>query len=836
MSYYVMFFRNPVGKYVLQVCTTLSCAVAGAERVVEELEQKLGIKAGETDPTGMFTIQPMECLGACDRAPVMMVNNDDWHEQLTPGAGAGARRCAFAAKGVKALNGCHLAIEDRPESEWKDKTTTPVKPKAMPDYEPVLTKYAFTPNGYTLDHYLKNQQGYEGLKKARGDDARAGDRRGQGVGPARPRRRRLPDRPQVAVRRQEIAEPEVHRLQRRRERAGHVQGSPADGAQPAPADRGVPHRLLRHRLEGGLHLHPRRVLPHAAHPRERDRGCAPGRISSARTSSAAASTARSTCIAAPAPTKPARRRRCSNRSRASARSRASSRRSRPSPACGRCPTAVNNVETLCNVPLVLTRGVEWFTSLGPEKNGGPKLFCVSGHVKRPGVFEAPMKVSLRELIDDYAGGMRDGHTMKAVIPGGSSVPILMPDQIDIPASFDDIAKAGSLLGSAAIIVLDDTTDMVWLAENLLHFYRHESCGKCTPCREGTDWLYRLLHRLLQGRGLGQGHRAAEERGRQHQRQDAVRLRRCRGDAGADDAQVVQAGVRGVREAAGAGAGGLPRAKQPRGGALSRWLDFLTPQLARLRRHRRRRVHRPADWRRGDGLRRAQGRGVHAAAHGPVPGRARRACSSRIADIVKLIFKEDLRPKAADTALFLAAPMISVAAAYVAFAPIPFGAASTFFGLLDEPMPLLVADINVAVLVDLRGGLDGRLRHRARRLGEQQQVFAARRAAQLGADDQLRAVVRHRARDRDPDGQLDVAARRSSISRRATSSASSRAGTSSGCSRSGSSRLPSTPSPALPRPTARRSTFPRRSRSWSPATTPNTAAWRSPCSSSPNTST
>jgi NADH-quinone oxidoreductase subunit F len=165
-----------------------------------------------------------------------------------------------------------------------------------------------------------------------------------------------------------------------------------------------------------------------------------------------------------------------------------------------CPTAVNNVETLCNVPLVLTRGVEWFTALGPEKNGGPKLFCVSGHVRRPGVFEAPMKVTLRELIFDYAGGMREGHTLKAVIPGGSSVPILMPDQLDIPASFDDVAKAGSLLGSAAIMVMDDTTDMVWLAENLLHFYRHESCGKCTPCREGTDWLYRLLHRLMNGEG------------------------------------------------------------------------------------------------------------------------------------------------------------------------------------------------------------------------------------------------------------------------------------------------------------------------------------------------
>jgi NADH-quinone oxidoreductase subunit F len=164
----------------------------------------------------------------------------------------------------------------------------------------------------------------------------------------------------------------------------------------------------------------------------------------------------------------------------------------------KCPTAVNNVETLCNVPLVMTRGAEWYASLGPEKNGGPKLFCVSGAVKRPGTFEAPMKVTLKELIYDYAGGPLDGHTIKAVIPGGSSVPILMPDQIDIPASFDDVQKAGSLLGSAAIMVLDETTDMVWLAENLLHFYRHESCGKCTPCREGTDWLYRLLHRMTQG--------------------------------------------------------------------------------------------------------------------------------------------------------------------------------------------------------------------------------------------------------------------------------------------------------------------------------------------------
>jgi NADH-quinone oxidoreductase subunit F len=165
-----------------------------------------------------------------------------------------------------------------------------------------------------------------------------------------------------------------------------------------------------------------------------------------------------------------------------------------------CPTAVNNVETLCNVPLIVLNGPEWFAGLGPEKNGGPKLFCVSGHVKKPGVFEASMNTTLRQLIVDYAGGMIDDHPLKAVIPGGSSVPLLLPDQLDIPASFDSIQKAGSLLGSAGIIVMNDTVCMVWLAMNLLRFYRHESCGKCTPCREGTDWLFKLLRRLEAGEG------------------------------------------------------------------------------------------------------------------------------------------------------------------------------------------------------------------------------------------------------------------------------------------------------------------------------------------------
>jgi NADH-quinone oxidoreductase subunit F len=498
VSYYVMFFRNPVGKFVLQVCTTLSCAAAGAERVVEELEHKLGIKAGDTDPTGMFTLQKMECLGACDRAPVMMVNNNDWHENLAPEQ-APAIVDAINSQGLKALGGCHLAIEGRPESEWQHKTTTPVTPKDVPDYEPVLTKYAFTPHGYTLDHYLKHQQGYEGLRKAVAmtpeqviDAVKASGLRGRGgAGFPTGLKWQFVDKkspkPKYIVCNADESEPGTFKDHLLMERNPHlliegcVIGCYAIGAK-------VAYIYIR-----GEFFHMQHILENAIEE-ARKAGYLGKNIFGTgfdcevymHRGAGAYEAGEETALLESLEGK-----------------RAQPRFKPPFPAVEglwACPTAVNNVETLCNVPLVMTRGAEWFSALGPEKNGGPKLFCVSGHVKNPGVFEAPMKVSLRELIDGYAGGIRDGHTMKAVIPGGSSVPILMPDQIDIPASFDDVQKAGSLLGSAAIIVLDDTTDMVWLADNLIHFYRHESCGKCTPCREGTDWLYQLLQRMLHGRG------------------------------------------------------------------------------------------------------------------------------------------------------------------------------------------------------------------------------------------------------------------------------------------------------------------------------------------------
>ena len=166
-----------------------------------------------------------------------------------------------------------------------------------------------------------------------------------------------------------------------------------------------------------------------------------------------------------------------------------------------CPTNINNVETLANVPLILSRGAAWYSAIGRDKNTGPKLYCLSGHVKRPGVYEAPLGVRLHELIYERAGGLwRDGARLKAVIPGGSSVPVLRAEESDIEMDFDSVAKAGSLLGSAGVIVMDDSTCMVDALLNILKFYAHESCGQCTPCREGCNWMAKIVRRIEHGHG------------------------------------------------------------------------------------------------------------------------------------------------------------------------------------------------------------------------------------------------------------------------------------------------------------------------------------------------
>jgi NADH-quinone oxidoreductase subunit F len=165
-----------------------------------------------------------------------------------------------------------------------------------------------------------------------------------------------------------------------------------------------------------------------------------------------------------------------------------------------CPTVINNVETLCCVPHILERGAEWFKAIGTdERNTGPKLYAVSGHVERPGTYELPIGVRFDELLD-VCGGMYKGRALKAFIPGGASAPILPATFRQTPMDFDSVAKAGSMLGSAAVMVLDETTCIVRTAQRLAKFFAHESCGQCTPCREGTHWAELVLERIENGRG------------------------------------------------------------------------------------------------------------------------------------------------------------------------------------------------------------------------------------------------------------------------------------------------------------------------------------------------
>lgn len=166
------------------------------------------------------------------------------------------------------------------------------------------------------------------------------------------------------------------------------------------------------------------------------------------------------------------------------------------------PTIVNNVETLANIPNIVLKGGEWYAKMGKFPNsGGTRLYCVSGHVNKPGVFEFPVgHVTLRELIYDHCGGIRNGNKLKAVIPGGSSAPVLTAAEIDVALDVDPMMKAGTMLGSCGIIVMDDTVSIPKAITRIAHFYAHESCGQCTPCREGTRWMEDVLHRICEGRG------------------------------------------------------------------------------------------------------------------------------------------------------------------------------------------------------------------------------------------------------------------------------------------------------------------------------------------------
>jgi NADH-quinone oxidoreductase subunit F len=167
------------------------------------------------------------------------------------------------------------------------------------------------------------------------------------------------------------------------------------------------------------------------------------------------------------------------------------------------PTVINNVETLANVPPIVLNGANWYRQFGTEKSPGPKIFSLSGRVNKPGNYELPLGTPMRYLIEECGGGIIDGKAVKGILPAGASSAIMGADKLDTPMDYESMAEAGSMLGSASFIILDETIDGVWAAEKNIKFFKHESCGKCSPCREGTFWLASVYRKLREGRGTKQ---------------------------------------------------------------------------------------------------------------------------------------------------------------------------------------------------------------------------------------------------------------------------------------------------------------------------------------------
>jgi len=481
LVYYSMLRRKPAGKYHLQVCTNISCMLRGGNDIYQHVQRRLGIGHKQTTADGRFSLEEVECIGACTGAPALQVNYD-FYENVTPEKVDSVIDRLAAGRKPEPAAPTSGALHERHSAEV-----------------PVISRRFGIPNSHTLEVYLKND-GYKALEKAL--------------------RQMTPE--------QIIEEVKKSNL-RGRGGAGFPAGVkwgfvPKDSAKPkyviANADESEPGtckdrplmELDPHQLIEGMAITARAVGAHQGYIYIRGEYRYVMEILDAAIAEAYArgylgrNTLGSEFSFDLCTHTGAGAYECGEESalmESLEGKRGYPRIRPPFPALVglySCPTVINNVETLSSVPAVILHGGEWYANLGTPRNGGTRLFCISGHVNRPGIYELPMGFNLRQMIDEVAGGVREGKKLKAVIPGGSSCPLLKAEEVDIPMDFDSLAKAGSMLGSGGVVIIDEETCMVDVARRIMHFYAHESCGWCIPCREGTSWLRKMLDRFHQGGG------------------------------------------------------------------------------------------------------------------------------------------------------------------------------------------------------------------------------------------------------------------------------------------------------------------------------------------------
>ncbi|HWY44074.1 MAG TPA: NADH-quinone oxidoreductase subunit NuoF [Candidatus Sulfotelmatobacter sp.] len=481
LAYYSMLHRKPVGKHHVQVCTNVACMLRGGNEILDQAKRRLEIGNRETTEDGVFSLEEVECIGACTGAPAMQVNYD-FYENLTP------------VKFDRIIEDLDKGRKPAPE---------PVISGALHDRHaletPLISARWGIKDSRKIDVYLKNG-GYKALEKvlkqmtpeAIIDEVKKSSLRGRG-GAGFPTGMKWSFVPKDSP------------------KARYVICN-ADEAEPGTCkDRPLmemdPHQLIEGMIIAGRAIGSHRgfiymrgeyryiqALVDDAITEAYERGYLGKNILESgfdydllvHTGAGAYECGEESALMESLEGK-----------------RGYPRIKPPFPAVVGlygCPTIINNVETLSAVPSIINEGGEAYANRGTPKNGGTRLLCVSGHVNKPGIYEIPLGLNMKKFIYEMAGGIPDGKKLKAVIPGGSSCPIMSAEEIDIPMDYDAVAKAGSMLGSGGMVVMDEDTCMVDMARRIMHFYAHESCGWCIPCREGTSWLRKMLDRFHEGLG------------------------------------------------------------------------------------------------------------------------------------------------------------------------------------------------------------------------------------------------------------------------------------------------------------------------------------------------
>src|ERR1700732_5365386 len=481
LAYYSMLRRKPAGRFHIQVCTNISCMLRGGNELFQHVQKRLEIGNKQVSPTGTFSLEEVECIGACTGAPAMQVNYD-YYENLDPDK-------------VDAL------FEQL--QEGRKPKPVPVLSGALhgrhPAEVPVISRRFGIPNSKKIDVYL-NHEGYQALEQALKqmtpeqiiEKMKKSNLRGRGGAgfPAGMKWSFVPKdtgKPKYILANGDESEPGTSKDRPLMEMDPHqlIEGMVIAG-RAVSANRGYVYIRGEYRYVIDIVETAIGEAYAKGYLGKNILGSGFDFDLAAHTGAGAYECGEESALMESLEGK-----------------RGYPRIRPPFPAVVGLygsPTVINNVETLASVPSIILKGGEWYAGLGTPKNGGTRLYSISGHINKPGIYELPLGFNLKRMIEDVAGGVKDGRKLKAVIPGGSSCPLMSADEIDVALDYDSVAKAGSMLGSGGLIVIDEDTCMVDLARRIMHFYAHESCGWCIPCREGTGWLRKTLDRFHAGFG------------------------------------------------------------------------------------------------------------------------------------------------------------------------------------------------------------------------------------------------------------------------------------------------------------------------------------------------